>query len=314
MAFWGAKLYQDDVAQDVRDYYKDQLKRGKTNEEVTKELINNNENIILDEDEAPVFWFSLADTQWNLGRLLPLVKEKALEYLKSGTNLTIWKKEFNKNSYKIREKVLNDLEQKLNSPMPSEKNISQYKLYTCEWKIGDVFAYKLDSNYAKEKNMHSRYFLFQKVGETIWHPGHIVPIVRVKITKNDVLPKTEEEFNKLEYIQTSVIKYEDRFLSFDLQHPIEEQILEKSKIKYEIDDYGYLPQFRLILSNTSKRIIPKKIFYIGNFPNTISPSKEFIPHSPLNIPSFAWKYFDKLMIDTYLGHNLRQYAIYSNNK
>ena len=62
MASWGSKLYQDDVAEDVRDYYKHQLKRGKTNEEVTKELIEDNEDIISDEDEAPVFWFALADT------------------------------------------------------------------------------------------------------------------------------------------------------------------------------------------------------------------------------------------------------------
>ena len=78
MGAWGPKLYQDDVAEDVRDYYKDQLKRGKTNEEVTNELIEDNYDIIQDEDEAPVFWFALADTQWNLGRLLPSVKEKAL--------------------------------------------------------------------------------------------------------------------------------------------------------------------------------------------------------------------------------------------
>ena len=98
------------------------MKRGKTNEEVTKELINDNEDIISDEDEAPVFWFALADTQWNLGKLLPFVKEKVLEYLKSGTNLTRWEKEaINKREYKVREKVLQELEQKLMSPMPPEK-------------------------------------------------------------------------------------------------------------------------------------------------------------------------------------------------
>ena len=48
MVFWGPKLYQDDVTEDVRDYYKDQLKRGKTNEKVTKELIEDNEDIISD--------------------------------------------------------------------------------------------------------------------------------------------------------------------------------------------------------------------------------------------------------------------------
>lgn len=144
MASWGPKLYQDDLAVDVRDYYKDQLKRGKTNEVVTEELIMDNEDIITDEDEAPVFWFALSDTQWNLGRLLPFVKEKALEYLKKGSNLKRWEREaINQREYKGRAKVLQELEQRLMSQMPAEKKISQYRLYKCEWTIGDVFAYKL---------------------------------------------------------------------------------------------------------------------------------------------------------------------------
>lgn len=39
MGAWGPKLYQDDVAEDVRDYYKDQLHRGKTGKEITQDLI-----------------------------------------------------------------------------------------------------------------------------------------------------------------------------------------------------------------------------------------------------------------------------------
>ena len=33
MGAWGANLYQDDVALDIKDEYKDNLRRGKTNEE-----------------------------------------------------------------------------------------------------------------------------------------------------------------------------------------------------------------------------------------------------------------------------------------
>lgn len=310
MASWGPKLYQDDIAEDVRNHYKDQLKRGKTNEEVTNALINGYQDEISDVDDVPIFWFALADTQWELGKLLPIVKENALKWLSEGSNLRRWEAEDPKEA-KIRKKVLEALQQKLISPMQSEKKISEYKLYKCEWKIGDVFAYKLDSDYTKEKGIYGRYFLFQKVDETIWHPGHIVPIVRVKITKNDDLPKTEEEFNELEYVQISVIKYEDRFLPFDVSRSMEEQIAEKSNVKYEVDDYGFLPQYRLKLVNTSKKIIPKKLIYIGNFQNLIPPNKEFVPHSKMSTPAFVWKFFDKLMIDRYCGHNLKQYSIYS---
>jgi len=273
MASWGPKLYQDDVAEDVRDYYKDQLKRGKANEEVTKELIQDNEDIIQDEDEAPVFWFVLADTQWNLGRLLPFVKEKALEYLKSGTNLTRWEKEaINQREYKVRVKVLQELGQKLMSPMPPEKKISQYKLYKCEWNIGDIYAYKLESDYAKEKGLSNRYLLIRKAYEDVWWPGHTVPIIYVQITKDEKIPCSKDEISKLEYIQTSRSEG--------------------------------LPKYLTTMISTSKRVIPtKELTFIGNYVDLPTPKDEYIPENKISIPACHWSAFEKTLIDDYLMFN-----------
>ncbi|MFX0549445.1 hypothetical protein ACOAKC_08910 [Hathewaya histolytica] len=273
MASWGPKLYQDDVAEDVRDYYKDQLKRGKTNEEVTKELIDDNEDIILDQDEALVFWFALADTQWNLGRLLPFVKEKALEYLKSGTNLEIWEKEaINQREYKVREKVLQELEQKLMSPMPPEKKISQYKFYKCEWNIGDMYAYKLESDYAKEKGLSNRYLLIRKACEYIWWPGHTVPIIYIQITKDETIPNSKEEILELEYIQTS--RTEE------------------------------MPEYLITMVSTSKRVIPtKKLSFIGNYVDLPTPKYEYIPEDKISLIACHWSTFEKTLIDDYLMFN-----------
>jgi hypothetical protein len=55
MGPWGPKLYQHDVAEYVKYYHRDQLKREKTNEGVTQKLISDNEDIISDEGDAPVF-------------------------------------------------------------------------------------------------------------------------------------------------------------------------------------------------------------------------------------------------------------------
>lgn len=274
MGSWGPKLYQDDIAEDVRDYYKDQLKRGKTNEEVTKELIQDNEDIISDEDEAPVFWFALADTQWGLGRLLPFVKEKALEYLKSGENLKRWEEEaINKREYKIREKVLQELEQKLMSSMPPEKKVSQHKLYKCEWNIGDIFAYKLESDYAKEKGLNNRYLLIRKAYEDIWWPGHKVPIVYVQITKDEKIPNLKEEISKLEYIQTSRAEQ--------------------------------APEYIITMISTSKRVIPtKQLKLIGNYIDLPTPKDEYIPENKISIPACQWSVFEKTIVDKYLRLNL----------
>ena len=86
----------------------------------------------------------------------------------------------------------------------------------------------------------------------------------VKITKDHSLPSNSEEYESLEYVQSSLTRYEDRFLPIDGARP-EEDIEEKSKLKYEVDDSGFLPQYRIALINTSKRVIPKSLVFVGNF-------------------------------------------------
>ena len=96
----------------------------------------------------------------------------------------------------------------------------------------------------------------------------------------------------------------------------QEDIAEKSKINYQVDEYGFLPQYRIRLLNTSKKLIPSKLIYIGNFADAIPPRIEFIPHSKDNISAVFWKKFDETfetkMIKQYCGHNLRELNIYMN--
>ncbi|MDR2957335.1 MAG: hypothetical protein LBU61_04020 [Coriobacteriales bacterium] len=81
MDAWGTSLYANDTTSDIRGDYVDKLRRGKTNEEVTQELVNSYHETMGDAEEEPLFWYALADTQWNYGRLLPEVKERALCFI-----------------------------------------------------------------------------------------------------------------------------------------------------------------------------------------------------------------------------------------
>ena len=204
MGTWGVNLYQDDTALDVKEEYKYKLHMGKTNKEATEEIIEENQDLIEDIEEQSLFWFALADTQWNLGRLEEYVKNEALKYIELGTDLERWKDDTK--LYEKRRKVLEKLREKLLAPQPEEKKMSKYRIYKCEWKIGDVFAYKLKSEYAKQNKLENRYLIMQKVDETAWYPAHIIPMVRIKITNDGTIPKTEDEINKLEYIQTDLGK------------------------------------------------------------------------------------------------------------
>ncbi len=307
MGTWGVKIYQDDLALDIKDEYKYLLEKGKTNEEAIKEMLETFEGEIEDADEGAMFWIVFADVLWNYGRLTEEIKKKAIEEIESGRDLIKWKQEVSIKVYEQRKREIEKVKEKLNTQQPEEKRIPKHRLYKCEWKNGDVFAYKLESEYAKEKGLHNQYLIMQKAGELEWPPGHIIPMVRVKITKDNNIPKTEEEVNKLEYIETSYCEYENRFDGFSATEPIEEQIGGRT---FETDEYGLLPEFLVTIINTSKKGFEDKMIYIGNYPNISLPAKEFIPLHELNIKTVFWKEFEKEMIEAYFGNNKRQYEFY----
>lgn len=176
MSTWGPKLYQDDLADDVKEYYKDQLRRGKSSDEITRDLVEQYSSAIADADDASVFWFALADTQWNLGRLEDTVKQKALYYIDAKYDLSRWS-QAEPRELKIRQKVIEDLKNKLLSPQTKEIPVSQYKIYHCDWKNGDVFAYKLCGKFAESTEMFNNYIYFVKICNDTWWPGHTVPVV-----------------------------------------------------------------------------------------------------------------------------------------
>lgn len=273
MGAWGPRLYQNDIAEEVRDYYKDQLHRGKTGKEITQELIAQNEYTISDPDDAPVFWFALADTQWNLGRLEDFVREQALHHIRDGHDVKRWAAEDLRGA-KTRAKTLEELQQKLLSPQPAEKRMSQYKLYRCEWKIGDVYAYQLVGDYAKENGMFGRFLYFIKVDEAVWHPGHIVPVVYFYWITGDKLLSLEELKN-VDYIPQFFIP----------------EVYKKDPKRQRL----YLVE----LLSTSSRVIPnKQLTFIGNLRKV-----KRVDNEEPNSYKVSWKDFERYTINNFKTWN-----------
>lgn len=241
MGAWGTNLYDNDSASDIRDDYVDKLRRGKTNEEVTEELIEDNRCIFGDGEEEPLFWFALADTQWNYGRLLPEVKEKALYFLSQDTELERWK-ESGEKKLKAWMETLDKLREKLNSEPPPPKKVSKYRLYNCKWNLGDVFAYKFQSDYSKQKGFYGKYVVLRKVSEASLWPGHIIPVIKVYKCMFEEIPSI------------------DKIKDYD--------ILEQWFLRSAFEDNPDLKQiYTLELCFCSDKSIPKNnLTLIGNLP------------------------------------------------
>lgn len=303
MGTWGINLYDDDTTLDVRDAYIEKIKNRKTNEDTMKEMLEEFTDI-LESEEKQLFWFALADTQWNLGRLNEYSKQEAIKYIDNEIDLIKWKQDTN--LYKKRKQILKDLKLKLLSKQPEEKKISKPRIYKCEWKIGDVFAYQLKSKMAFENNLNGKYLIIQKIDETVYYPKNIFPVVRVKITEDTNIPKNKTEIDKLEYIEIDGWLYNSRFSGIDARKPIQEQI---SNMKFEINEYGFLPVYQMCLMTKSKKNLGKDLIYLGNYQNILSPENEFKPIN--NVKTVNWKDFEQTIIESYLGNNKRQYLKYN---
>lgn len=125
MGIWGAKLYENDIANDIKIDYEELIEEGKTNEEVLNTLYSIYKEEIEDYDEKSVFWMVLADILCEHNNLTDFVKEKALKEIESGENLKIWKEEASKEDYTKRKKEIEKLRKKLIEYKKEEKNVQK---------------------------------------------------------------------------------------------------------------------------------------------------------------------------------------------
>ncbi len=194
------------------------------------------------------------------------------------------------------------MREKLLSPQPKEKNIRKKEPYICPWQIGDVFALPLESEEAEILGLKGRWILLQKVDEYKWGEPweNINPIMRLKLSANEQLPQTTEDFDALEYIQVFFDRYKE---------PMRERVImrygkiltadEIERIAQTAGSEDRIPEYRLAISALSKRELPKHLMYVGNFANAKPPELESTPLDKGNLPGTVWKFFEKIAIDRY---------------
>jgi len=167
MGTWGTGLYSNDTTCDVRDIYIDSLEEKlMNNQDAYENIFRRCGDYLKNLDEEPLFWFALADTQWKIGRLMPEVKEKALEWIEKGGGVALW--EESKSGSSGWRKTLEKLRTKLKTEQPKEKHYKKkYISYQNPWKLNDIYAYMIHKEYGpKEKyTMYGKYILLQKIGE-----------------------------------------------------------------------------------------------------------------------------------------------------
>lgn len=295
---FGYTAYDGETARIVKDDFEELYRQKKPVEEITLQLENQYRPQLTDDEMEVDFWLPLASAQWEWGVLLPEIREKALSILEHTPMDTFW-----------------DVREKMEMPSPPPKKPRKRRSYRCPWENGDVFAWKLESELAKELGLDGRYLLLQKVDMCFWHPSHFIPILYAKLTKDENLPEDVSAFDRLEYIQVGFTPYMSRFYPIDVRRA-KEDIEEKSREKYEVDEFGTLPEYRFSMITTSAKNIPENLLFLGNFSGSTPPQKEFVPRVHLNVRCEFWEKFgenfETKLLKKYKDYNLRQLSFYQN--
>ena len=269
MGTWGPKLYEDDLAEDIKNEYEELLEKGKNNKEAIEDIYQIYKEEIEDSEEKSVFWMVLADILYKNKNLTKFVKEKALKEIELGENLERWKNEASEEDYIIRKKEIEKLKKKLVSYQECEKNVgaknkSIKKIANnniLEWKIGDTYAYKI-----QDSKFEGQYFILRKVQDCMYYNNtrYQSAIIYVQITSNKEIPKNEEEIDKLEYIVMT----------------------NKGNVKY---------QYRTQLYQIPRKM-PTQLIYLGNFKNMKNPNDEYIEKEEISVWLTSFKDIEYLII------------------
>ena len=230
-------LVMTEYKKTIKKEYYNCLREGLSAEKAKEKVLGLHPNEVHQSISGVIVWLGLAYAEAIYGRLDEDTKARALLFLQEGERRGVWTETELKASREGRNIIEwhQELRELLNHPKEEVKVPRKRPPYICDWKDGDVYAYKLNDRCAYDRSFAGRYALFQKVDVFTYDDGETVPLVLTKITKDNNLSVSQEKFNLLDYVRVSTC--------FKDQKPV----------------------YRSILCGCNRRSIQSHLEYIGNF-------------------------------------------------
>jgi hypothetical protein len=140
---WGAGIFSNDIAADVRDEYRLLLEDGLDGASATEKLLAEFADSQDDIDDGPALWLSLAATQYRLGRLEDQVRSRALQIIDDGSDLAHFKEDAK--LMRAREKIIFKLRDQLVGPQHQPVRIRARARSKCDWEPGEIVGFQRSS-------------------------------------------------------------------------------------------------------------------------------------------------------------------------
>jgi hypothetical protein len=140
MGAWGTGILSDDTAQDVRDEWREAVLEGLSPEDATARLVKRFDDYLgEDENTEKLFWVALAAAQFETGRLLAEVRDRAIAIIERGGDVARWREDGDDVLARQRERVLERLAEKLRGRQPKPKRLRRPPpLPSLAFEVGDV--------------------------------------------------------------------------------------------------------------------------------------------------------------------------------
>ncbi len=141
MGTWGASIFDDDDAADLRDEYRLILADTQSDSAATDEAVRDYGASFDGLGDTTAFWLALALIQWRMGRPDPRVRDAALRVIDEGIDLAKW------NESPLRRKraaALQKARATIASPPPAAKPMPQpLPLQLPGWEFSEIVAYAM---------------------------------------------------------------------------------------------------------------------------------------------------------------------------
>lgn len=141
MGAWGAAIFQDDDAEDLRAEYRMILADAQSDAAATDAAVRNYDASLERPQETTAFWLALALIQWRMGRLDPRVRDTALRIIDDGLDLAKWEASALRSK---RAAALKKARQTIASPPPPAKPLPKpLPLQLPGWEFSEIVGYRM---------------------------------------------------------------------------------------------------------------------------------------------------------------------------
>lgn len=267
------RLNEFDVYFEIREMYTELRKKASVIE-AEEEIRRTCMDYFTDEDDGPIAKIALAKAQIQRRELTEAVaiqSEEAAAYVRGHNEY-----------YQICKREMDALLSNLKDP---DRRIGQddatvkpkarryRRPFQTEWKVGDVYAFRMKGSEAESMELDGRYCLLRVVDKVSDFPkegGRTIPICYFSIWRQDVLPRCADDIRSvglLQLMSRSVycVQNPDLYKALKNAGASIEEMCRTGAVKV---DHSYdATSYRSMIDITSRKVLSDFAFeYVGHFP------------------------------------------------